>query len=270
VLDAVYIYDAPDAIGLNIGVVAQRLSELLPETRVQTRTDFFTYHIGQFDLPQVDVLTEEIAARLEEREVHNLVAPDRREDMRPMPPEERDLGIVYLAEPLQDVMRVLVPEQEGGETHLHLVYITQCIGHWAPGESSLTLQIIQHGRPTIISTTGFVEVPALPREYTFRRAQLLTFGMDEAAEELDERFAADALSHGDPRTTEVAAGYALQALFKRLFDEEGCGDPTCPLHSAATHDELARAHLDDAAGLCERHARMLMEARAENREDTGT
>lgn len=266
-LEAIYIYDAPNALGLNIGVVAQYLAELLPEVEVETRTDFFTWHLGQFDLPQVEVLTEQIAARLEEREVHNLVHPQRREDTPPISPEDRDLGVVYLAKPLQDVMRPMVPEPERGETRLHLAYITQCIGHFAPAEPLLKLQIIQHGEPTIISTTGFVEVPELPREYTFRRAQLMAFGMDEALEELDERFAGQTFGHGDAQITRVAVGYALQALFRRLFGEESCDDPTCPLHRALTHDELFESHLGESAGLCDRHTRMLIQAREAWRAD---
>ncbi|MGC9318870.1 MAG: DUF6775 family putative metallopeptidase [Armatimonadota bacterium] len=259
-LESILVYDAPDAIGLNIGVVAQYLSDLLQSMTVQTRTDFFTHHLGQFDLAQVDVLTEEVAARLEEREVHDLVAPDRRDDLPPERPEDRELGTVYRAEPLQDVMRTLLPQDER-DGYLHIVYITQCIGHWEAGRDRFRLQIIQHGQPSIISTTGFVEVPALPREYAFRRAHLLGFGMEEAAAELDERFAHRALAHGDERITQVATGFALQALFKRLFDEEGCDDPSCPLHSAATHDELAAAHLSGDSGLCDRHLKMLIQAR---------
>ncbi|MEA3403550.1 MAG: DUF6775 family putative metallopeptidase [Armatimonadota bacterium] len=263
-LESILIYDAPDAIGLNIGVVAQYLSDLLPSVGVEARTDFFTYHLGQFDLPQVEVLTEEVAARLREREVHNLVGPARRDDLPPERPEDRELGTVYRAEPLQEVMRTLLPQDQRGGEHLHIVHIAQCIGHWAAGASRFRLQIIQHGQPSIISTTGFVEVPALPREYAFRRAYLLGFGMEEAAAELDERFAHRALAHGDERITQVATGFALQALFKRLFDEEGCEDPTCPLHPAATHDELAAAHLGEESGLCERHLKMLIEARRDS------
>ncbi len=261
VLKKLLIYDAPDAIGLDVRVVARHLADLLPQVRVETRTDFFTWHLGQYDFEQVEMLTEEVAARLEEREVHNLVAPSRRDKLEPVSPESRDLGVVYVADQLQDVMRVLLQQDEHGPEFLHLAYITQCLGRWVADESHLRLQIIQHGEPTIISTTGFVEAPALPREYAFRRAQLLAFGMEEAAEELDEQFAGSALAHGDPRINRVAAGYALQAVFRQMFGEQACDTPTCPLHPATTHDELARAHLSEDSRLCDRHARMLIMAR---------
>ncbi len=260
-LEKILVYDAPDAMGLDVRVVARHLGDLLPQAEVETRTDFFTWHLGQFDPEQVEVLTDEVAARLEEREVHNLVAPARRDELEPVTPESRDLGVVYVADQLQDVMRVLLKHEERGPSFLHLAYITQCLGHWEAGEVYLRLQIIQHGEPTIISTTGFVEAPALPREYAFRRAHLLSFGMEEAAEELDERFAGAALVHGDARIDRVAAGYALQAVFRQMFGEVACDTPTCPLHPAATHDELARAHLDEDSRLCDRHARMLITAR---------
>lgn len=260
-LDAIHIYDAPDAIGLDIGVVGRFLAELLPETKVETRTDFFTYQLGKFDPEQVEVLTDQIAARLEEREVHNLVHPDLRDETSPVTPEERDLGVVYRAEPLQAVMRPVISQEERAESHLHIVYLTQCLGRFERDRPLLTLQIIQHGQPTVISTTGFVEVPELPREYTFRRAQMVTMGADDAIEELDERFAQNALRHGDERITRVAVGYALQALFERIFGERGCDDPRCSLYQASTHDELYEAHLSEDSGLCERHMRMLIDWR---------
>jgi hypothetical protein len=260
-LDGIYIYDAPDAIGLDIGVVGRFLAELLPEARVETRTDFFTYHLGKFEPEQVEVLTEQIAARLDEREVRDLVHPDLRDETPPVRPEERDLGVVYRAEPLQAVMAPVISKEECSESHLHIVYLTQCLGHFEADRPLLTLEIIQHGQPTIISTTAFVEVPELPREYTFKRAQMLSMGVQDAVDELDERFAEKALRHGDSRITRVAVGYALQALFHRVFDERGCEDPHCPLHRASTHDELHEAHLAEDSGLCERHTRMLIEWR---------
>ncbi len=260
-LEWIYIYDAPEAFGLNIVEVGKTLAELLPETQVETRTDFFTWHLGQFELPQVEMLTGEIVARLEEREVHNLVHPALRADPEPVSPEDRDLGAVYLAKPLQEVMRPLVPAAERGAGRLHLAFITQCIGEFRAGEPLFRLRIVQHGEPTIISTTGFFEALELPREYTFRRTQLLGFGMDDAAEELDEEFGTHALRYGDEEITRVATGYALQALFHRLFGDEDCVQPTCPLHQARTHDELFEAHLSPQSVLCERHARMLADAR---------
>ena len=260
-LDAIYIYDAPGTIGLNIGTTAQFLTELLPGTEVETRSDFFTHHMAQFEPSQVEVLTEQLIARLEEREVHNLVAPERRDDLEEVTPEDLDTGVIYLAEPLQDVMQAMVPQSERGPEKLHLVYLEQCIGRFEPGETYLTLQTIQHGEPAIISTTGFVEAPSLPREYSFRRGQLLAFGLDEATEELDEVFAEETFTHGDARITHVATGFALKALFCRMFDELGCEDRSCPLHNVDTHDELVAAHLSDEAGLCDRHTRMLIEAR---------
>ncbi len=266
--ESIFIYDAPDIMGLNIGLIAQFLSEHLPDTEIETRTDFFTFHLGRFDLPQVEVLTEEIAPRLEEREVHNLISPQWRDDLAPVKPEDRGLGVVYLAEPLQDVMLPLIPEKERGDSYLHIAYIEQCLGSFETGETELCLQIIKHGEPTIISTTGFVEAPALPREYRFRKAQLIAFGMDEATEDLDETFAEKTLAHGDTRVTHVATGFALKAIFHRLFGEDSCDDPNCPLYRARTHDELSSAHLSDEAGLCDMHTQMLIRARS-NRDSRG-
>lgn len=259
-VDSIYIYDAPDVLGLDIGAIGRMLSDLLPETQVETRTDFFTHQLARFEASQVEMLTEQIAARLEEREVHNLIAPQWRDEMAPIAPEERGLETVYLAEALQEVMRPLIPESERGSHHLHIVYIAQCLGQFLPDRHDLALQIVQFGEPAIVSTTGFVEAPALPREYAFRRAQLLAMGLDEALDELDDHFAASTLGYEDQRVTIVAAGHALQVLFDALFGERGCDVAACPLHQADTHEDLATAHLSEDSKLCQRHMQMLTDA----------
>ncbi len=259
-LERMYVYDAPDTAGLDVAEVAAYLGDLMPSLAMHIRTDFFTQHLARFDDEQVETLTRELAARLQEREVTNLVSPEDRELLPPVAPGERDLDSVYPAEGLQEVLAPLIPEGERGPAHLHLVFLSQCIGHWSGQQREFSLQIIQPGEPTLISTSGFIEAVRLPREYDFRRAQLLAFGLGGALDDLDEQFADRTLTYGDPRVTEAAKGYALQAVFGHLFGEIGCEDPTCRLHEAASADEMAAAQFGADAALCERHARMLRDA----------
>ena len=245
-LRQVHVYDAPDTPGLDIGQVAGYLAEMMPPVAVDARGDFFTHHLARFTPDQIEVITEELGARLAEREVHDL-------------PEDRELGAVYDGSALQDVMVPLIPEQERGEDHLHIVFLTHCIGRREPS-GEFSLHIIQPGRPALVSTTCFVEAPELPREYLFRRAQLEGFGMAAEVEALEDEFAARTLTHADPRVTEVAKGYALQAAFRHLLGTAACEQVTCRLHEARTHDELTSAQISAESRLCERHAEMLRQA----------
>ena len=225
----VHVYDAPDTPGLDVGQVAAYLAEMMPPVSVDARADFFTYHLARFTPEQIEAIGEELGARLSEREVTDL-------------PEDRDLGPVYDAPALQEVMLPLIPEQERGEEHLHIVFLTHCIGRREPS-GGFCLQISQPGRPALISTSCFVEAPDLPREYVFRRAQLEGFGMAAEVEALEDEFAGRTLSYADPRVTEVAKGYALQAAFHHLLGVAACEQTTCRLHEARTHEELASAQI---------------------------
>lgn len=263
-LRRVYLYDSPDTAGLDIAEVAAYLGDLMPTVATHVRTDYLTHHLAKFNDEQVEVLARELAARLKEREVTNLVFPDDRGLLPPVRPEERDLQSVYPADALQEVVAPLLPRDERGSGKLHLVFVSQCIGQWNAQLRQFSLGIIQPGEPTLISTSGIVEAPKPPREYSFRRAQLVAFGLGEALEYLDEQFAAETLIHGDPRITEAAKGYGLQSVFHHLFGQAGCEEPMCRLYEAATADEMAAAQLGAEAALCERHARMLREALPES------
>lgn len=244
-LTDLHIYDAPDTLGLDINQMAGYLAELLPPVTVDTRSDFFTHHLARFTPEQIEVLTSTIARRLAEREVHGAF-PDR------------DLGTVYDAAALQEVLVPLIPAEERNGEHLHVVMLTQCLADRA-SQGEPVLRILQPGNPALISATCFVEAPELPRDYLFRRAQLESFGLHEHIEELEDEFAARTLGHADPRVTLVARGYALQAVFHHLWGEFGCDRRTCPLYQARSHDELVRAHTAPGSGLCVHHRAMLHE-----------
>lgn len=261
-LRGVYVYDSPDTAGLDVAEVAAYLGDLMRTVATHVRTDYLTHHLARFNDQQVEVLADELAARLEEREVTNLVFPEDRGLLPPVRPAERELESVYPAEALQEVFAPLLPKEERGAGQLHLVFLSQCIGHWNSQLRQFSLGIIQPGEPTLISSSGLVEAPKPPREYSFRQAQLVAFGLGEALDHLDEQFAAEILIHGDPRITEAAKGYGLQSVFHHLFGEAGCEEPTCRLYEAATADEMAAAQLGAEAVLCERHARMLRQALA--------
>ena len=66
----------------------------------------------------------------------------------------------------------------------------------------------------------------------------------------------DFLQYKDRRTTEIAKGYATQAVFYVLTGEPFCDDPSCRLYNAHWQREMLLAQLGDVE-YCQRHRRLL-------------
>ena len=73
VLEAVYLYDSPDTAGLSVPEVVAYLGDLMPTVATRLRTDYFTHHLARFQQQHIEVLSQQLAARLQERELANHV-----------------------------------------------------------------------------------------------------------------------------------------------------------------------------------------------------
>ena len=109
------------------------------------------------------------------------------------------------------------------------------------------------GFPSLISLRGLVEAPAGPPEFHIMRG--LSPQLAEAERErLESKML---LGLHDPRLTEVAKGYVLQAVFYQALGEAFCDDPDCRLFNAHRQEEMLKAQLGGAYELCPRHERLL-------------
>jgi hypothetical protein len=102
-----------------------------------------------------------------------------------------------------------------------------------------------------------VEAPAKPREFYLAREQFRAMGLDAISPVLASELRDRCLLPNDERLTEVAKGYALQAVFYALFGEAFCDDKDCRLYNAHWQEEMLHAQLDGAYDLCPRHETML-------------
>ncbi len=259
-LSRVYLYDDPDSQGLDVDALAGWLAERLPGVEVGVRTHFLTYHIGRLPGEVRDQLTEELAKQLDRAEVDDLVHPAERGSLPRDDPAALGLGPIYRGVALQAIYRLLIPEEESYIHHLHIVFTAHAIGDWDEETRDFELKIAVLGAPTIISTTGLIEVPLKPKRYEFMRAQLAMMGLEEDLDDLAEEFADKALGYGDPRLNECLKGYVLMALFYRMYGEGPCGERGCRLYDAPTQEELIRTQCGPRAGLCKRHREMFEEA----------
>lgn len=255
-LKSIYLYDDPDTESLDTDAVGRYLHARLPEVHVEVRGDFFTHQLGQMPDNEREAASQVLAEHLRRAEVKDLVHPAERGHVAREDPAELGLGPVYRAAALQAIMGVLLDPAESGLDCLHIVLTGQAIGDWDETRR-FRVRIACLGQPSLISTVGLIEVPERPREYSFLRAHLMALGLEEDLDDLAEAFAGKALGYGDERINDVLKGYAMMAVFYRLYGEGPCSDPRCRLHDAPTQQEMLACQCGPKARLCRRHSKML-------------
>ncbi|MEN6301584.1 MAG: DUF6775 family putative metallopeptidase [Armatimonadia bacterium] len=253
-LEYVYLYDDPDAAGLDVDYLGHWVASLFPDAQVGIRSDFLTFHLARFSDAEREELVSVMCAQLQGAEVTNLVRPDLRDKLPELLPEDRNLDVLYEGKPLQAILRLLVPQEEVVPSRVHITFTANYLGEWRPDEVYLHLRASVLGLPTIISPSSLIESLELPKQYHFMRQQLAILGVEEDVEDM---FAQNTIGYGDPRLNEVCKGQVLQAISFALTGESGCDDPECRLYEAATHEAVLHTQVAGKPGLCERHRDLL-------------
>lgn len=256
-LATIYLYDEPDAPGLDIEAVGGFLVSQFPATHVVPRSDFITHQFRRFTAEQRAQLQEAMLDRLRQVQISDAQQLAALRGPGETAPDDAEPYLVFDAAAFQAIVRLLVDPAESGAEHAHIILTDNAIGSWRSEGERFRLHIICMGEPSIISTTGLVEALPRPREYEFKRSQFAMFGArEDVLEDLAERFADCTFGYGDPRINELCKGYALMACFYRMFGEAFCDDPACRLYAAQTQEELIATQCGPDVGLCERHEKM--------------
>ncbi len=257
----VYLYRDPSSATLKAGEVAAYLKGTLG-IRCEVREDFFSRHGGR----DREALARAIAAT----RVRDILKP-----FQPMEPvcgevafEERLLdepskrvpGILYDAHRYLDVMAGLLPPKERNLKVLHIAFEHRILGTFDE-DGRYHARSVVCGYPSVVSTSGIVEAPAKPEAYYKVKARLsMALGaipFEAAKEPFKGRF----IDYDDPRLTEVAKGYALQAAMYHVTKEAFCEDPACRLFNAHWQAELIKAQIESGE-LCPRHRAVAASIRA--------
>jgi len=164
-------------------------------------------------------------------------------------------GVPYDGLKLQRLFCELIPGEELGPEFVHIIFTNRLFATWDEGDKRYHLRTSLYAVPCLISTSGLVEAPAKPREYYLAKQQYERLGKDPL--ELKERFRGSFLDYGDRRLTEVAKGYAMQAVFYALTGEPFCQDKGCRLYNAHWQEEMLFAQLGSEYEFCPRHAEVL-------------
>lgn len=254
----IHLYDDPSVKNLKLSEISLYLKEKLGQVSVDLRSAFITVS---------DELLDGLSERLASAKVRDLGNPNVKfeplygeieyEKRILKEPSRRSFGILYDGFRLQAILRDLIPPQELGPEHLHIVFTNRLFGTWDENDRRYHARVSVYGSPSIISTTGIVEAPAKPKEFYLLKQQYAALGTTNVPlEALKEKFRGRFIDYDDERLTEVMKGYVMQAIFFHLTLEPFCSDKRCRLYNAHWQEEVLEAQLKPPE-FCEMHERAL-------------
>lgn len=173
---------------------------------------------------------------------------DLKQPFEKQPKLTDDMMHLYDGFVLQGIFARMLQAKEMDHVHVIITDLLTCT--FSEEDWRYHARAVVCGTPSIISTKGIVEAPAKPREF-----YLAQFGGSADLVKLKRDFQGRFIDHGDPRMTEAAAVYALQALFFFVADGEPfCEDTSCLLYNAHYQEELIA--LIEKGTFCAIHRRM--------------
>lgn len=159
---------------------------------------------------------------------------------------------------LQRIYSRIIDENESQLSHFHLVFEDNLVCTFDENDKRYHARPIICGSPSIISIPSIIEGPAKPKGYYFK--QMLKDLLSISSKEIENEFASTFISYDDPRLTQVATGYVIQAIFFFLTNGNPfCSQYPCRLFNSHWQEELIYTQVINPV-LCEEHLRILAEA----------
>ncbi len=257
-----YIYKDPSTRTIRYAELAEYLQEHVPRCGVEVRDEFLTHARKHWGAEPRHLSSSIASARvvdvLECKPVGEpLPGEVAFEERMLLNPDRRVGGVLYEGYMLQSLFQSLIPRDELRYGMLHTILTHRILVTRELGEGRGHARTIILGQPVLISTTGLVEAPALPRDVYVKLQLFKSPDMQQLLlEEERRKLGGRVLSPDDERLTEVVKGYALMGVFYYLFGEAFCGDMRCRLYNAHTHEELVEAQIRSGR-LCTTHQQML-------------
>jgi len=159
-------------------------------------------------------------------------------------------GVVYDGNDLQRLAYANLTVEDRGTGNIHIWMTERLFATWEESDKRYHLRANVLGEPSIVSTSGMILAPAKDRNfYIARRLGVKTLRPEDVCTE-------DFLRREDSRTTEVAKGLAMQAIFYNVFGEGFCEEKNCRLFNAHWQKDLLNAQIGDS-DFCKTHEKML-------------
>jgi len=259
-LPRIYLYDGVNQPWFAVSAVRDHLAHWLPGAELELREDPLVRALAATeDAEHRQAQLTDLAHRLCQSRVFNPARALGESRRRPLKPEldyesrlltqaaRAAAGIVYDGDELECIALGLLPQSERRLDTIHIWFTERLFATWDADDRRYHARVSLYGLPSIVSTSGMVHAPA--RERAHYLAQRL--GLRHAA-----AATGDFLDHEDPRSAEVAKGYAMQAVFYALTGEPFCDDPQCRLFNAHWQREMLAAQLTGEDYCC-RHREIL-------------
>ena len=159
---------------------------------------------------------------------------------------------------LQRIYSKIIDENESQLSHFHIVFEDKLVCTYDENDKRYHARPIICGSPSIISIPSIIEGPAKSKGYYFK--QMLKDLLSISSKEIEKEFASTFISYDDPRLTQVATGYVIQAIFFFLTNGNPfCSQYPCRLFNSHWQEELIYTQVINPV-LCKEHLRILAEA----------
>ncbi|MEM0442513.1 MAG: hypothetical protein QW450_05085 [Candidatus Nitrosocaldus sp.] len=167
--------------------------------------------------------------------------------------------IVYDGFRLQYLYSNMIDANESSLDNVHVIITDRLLATYNEEDMRYHLNTIVLGYPSIVSIDGIVEAPAKPKAFYTLYYYHISQGRKISMDEVKSIFKDEILEHDDPRLTDAAKGYIMQALFYNMLnDVPFCDDKRCMLYNAHWQDEVIEAQIRHGR-LCSKHREMLDE-----------
>lgn len=261
----IHLYADPSTSTLDLNVIKRYIDDKIGWMVVDIRSDFVTYHLKSGD---IDLFARKLAEiRVKNPFTQTLNAnplPSEVEfEKRVLKGELKGVGVLYDGFRLQTLFGDLISQEESDLSHIHIIFTNRLIATWDDGDRRYHARVIILGYPAIISISGVVEAPAMPKEFYTLQQLFSGFGGQQRFELLKDRFRGRFIDYDDARLNDVLKGYVMQALFYQIFEEAFCTDRQCRLYNAHWQEDLIKAQFS-AQEFCEYHKSLLNQLKPES------
>ena len=246
------LYEEGDLNGLNISELGQYLEE---KTHIPFRIQGNIYKgISKGNIQVVAEKLAKVRVRDPARRYVSripLQAEVDYEKRRIQDPDWKIFGILYDGVFYQNIISDLISECGLDLGDCSILFTNQLFGTWDKNNRRYHARVSLYGFPSLISISGLVVAPAKPKEFYLKKQ------MGAPVEWLMEEYQGRFLDHGDPRTTEVLKGYAMQALFFHLTGDPFCEDRDCRLFNSHWQEEVLHSQMGGKHEFCPWHETIL-------------
>ncbi len=259
----IILYDEGTAEAVDIEEIAKYLAQRMGKVKVEVRGNPFVLNlppdkVSDYARKIAGIKIQGVSQKIlsGQEPLHGVIEYEKSRILA----KTGSFGILYDGFHLLRIFCEIMSREERSLEFVHIFFTNRLFVTWDDSDKRYHLRTSLYGIPSIISTTGLVEAPAKPREYYLLKQQYERWGKDLT--ELKNSFKGSFIDYEDKRLTEVAKGYAMQAVFYSVTGDPFCEDKGCRLYNAHWQEELIFAQLESGYEFCQRHTKLLRKLQA--------